>query len=318
MSGTERNLPTVVCIVGPTASGKTEMSIRVAERCGCEIVSADSMQLYRGMDIGTAKPTEKEMRGIRHWMLDVAEPTENMTVVRYAEMARRCCDDIIARGKLPLIVGGTGQYVNAVIRDENFAPSPENSELRERLAEFAKTHGAEALHDRLKKADPESAARIHCNNVKRVVRALEIIELTGKTLSGVYAEQEPPKDVYDAVMVGLEPTPRELLYSRIDRRVGVMLEAGLLEETERLMKAGFSETSFQAIAYKELIPVIRGEESLESAAETIRRRSRNYAKRQLTWFRADKRIKMLTYRNADEYALCAEEICSMIKQKTGR
>ena len=310
-------LSPVVCIVGPTASGKTEASIRVAERFNCEVVSADSMQVYRGMDIGTAKPTLEERRGIPHWMFDVALPGENMSVVKYAESARRCCDDILGRGKLPLIVGGTGQYVNAVIRDENFAPEPQNGEIREKYEKIARECGADALHRILEEKDPESALRIHANNVKRVVRALEIIELTGKKLGEVYAEQPAPKDVYDAVMVCLCPEPRELLYSRIDRRVGVMLEDGLMEETMELVRNGFSQTSIQAIGYKELFPVISGEKSLEEAAEDIRRRSRNYAKRQLTWFRADKRIEMLTYRDSAEYDACVDRICQMIKEKTG-
>ena len=314
----EKNmLSPVVCIVGATASGKTEASIRVAERFDCEVVSADSMQVYKGMDIGTAKPSEAERRGIAHWMFDVALPGENMSVVKYAEKARLCCDDIIGRGKLPLIVGGTGQYVNAVIRDENFAPEPEDNAIREKYEQFAFAHGAEALHSLLKEKDPESAQRIHANNVKRVVRALEIISLTGKTLGEVYAEQPAPKDVYDAVMVCLCPEPRELLYSRIDRRVDVMLEDGLMEETLRLAKMGFSQTSIQAIGYKELFPVISGEKSLAEAADDIRRRSRNYAKRQLTWFRADRRIEMLTYKNAEEYDMCVDRICELIKEKTG-
>ena len=317
MTGNKTKIPFAVCIVGPTASGKTEASIRVAERFDCEIVSADSMQVYRGMDIGTAKPTLEERRGIPHWMFDVCEPGENMSVVKYAEMARRCCDDIIMRGKLPLIVGGTGQYVNAVIRDENFAPDPKDSGLRREYEAYAEKNGNEALHRILLEKDPESAERIHANNVKRVVRALEIIALTGKTLGQVYAEQPAPREVYDALMVCLSPEPRELLYSRIDRRVDLMMEAGLLEEAEQLIRSGLSSTSLQAIGYKELLPVISGDQDPDLAADEIRKRSRNYAKRQLTWFRGDRRIHMLTYRNAEEYDLCVDRICSMIKEKTG-
>ena len=317
MSMEKKELSPVVCIVGPTASGKTEASIRVAERFNCEIVSADSMQVYKGMDIGTAKPTLEERRGIPHWMFDVCMPGENMSVVKYAEMARKCCDDILARGKLPLIVGGTGQYVNAVIRDENFAPEPENGDIRQKYENIALSCGAEALHKILDEKDHESAGRIHANNVKRVVRALEIIEITGKTLSEVYAEQPAPQDVYQPIMVCLCPEPRELLYSRIDRRVDVMLSDGLMEEAIELAKSGFSQTSIQAIGYKELFPVISGEKSLSDAADDIRRRSRNYAKRQLTWFRADKRIEMLTYSNSEEYGLCVDRICKLIEEKTG-
>ena len=314
----EKNvLPPVVCIVGPTASGKTEASIRVAERFDCEIVSADSMQVYKGMDIGTAKPSLEERRGVPHWMFDVCLPGENMSVVKYASLARRCCDDILARGKLPLVVGGTGQYVNAVIRDENFAPEPKDGELRAKFEKIAAEQGPEALHRILEERDPESADRIHANNVKRVVRALEIISLTGKTLNRVYAEQPEPRDVYDAVMFCLCPEPRELLYSRIDRRVDVMLADGLMDETLELVRGGFSETSIQAIGYKELFPVIAGEMSLDAAADDIRRRSRNYAKRQLTWFRADKRIRMLTYSNSSEYDRCVDRICQTIEEKTG-
>ncbi|MBR6771848.1 MAG: tRNA (adenosine(37)-N6)-dimethylallyltransferase MiaA [Clostridia bacterium] len=310
-------LPPVICIVGPTASGKTEASVRVAEKFDCEIVSADSMQVYKGMDIGTAKPDLAERRGIPHWMFDVCLPGESMSVVKYARMARRCCDDIIARGKLPLIVGGTGQYVNAVIRDENFAPEPQSAEIRRKYEDIARCRGADELHRILAQKDPESALRIHANNVKRVVRALEIIELTGKTVGEVYAMQPAPREVYDAVMVCLCPEPRELLYSRIDRRVDVMLADGLMDEVLALAENGFSETSIQAIGYKELFPVIEGVKSLSEAADDIRRRSRNYAKRQLTWFRADSRIEMLTYSDSEGYGLCVERICQLIEEKTG-
>ena len=310
-------LPPVVCIVGPTASGKTSASIAVAKRFDCEIVSADSMQLYRGMDVGTAKPTEAEREGIPHWMFDVADPEESMSVVKYAGMARACCDGILSRGRLPLIVGGTGQYVNAVIRDENFAPEPASEDIRREFEAFAAEFGNEALHGLLREKDPESADRIHANNVKRVVRALEIITLTGKTLGQVYAEQEPPRDVYDALMFCLCPEPRELLYSRIDRRVEIMLENGLMDEVRALSSRQLSPTSLQAIGYKELFPVLSGECGLEAAAEDICRRTRNYAKRQLTWFRADKRIEFLTYRTGEEYCLAIERICQKIKEKTG-
>ncbi len=313
----DKVLSPVFCIVGPTASGKTEASIRVSQVFDCEIVSADSMQVYRGMDIGTAKPSMEERRGIPHWMFDVAEPGENMSVVKYAELARACCRDILSRGKLPLIVGGTGLYVNAVIRDENFAPEPQNGEIRAKYEAVARDEGCEALHKLLCQYDPESGARIHANNVKRVVRALEIIELTGKTLGQVYAEQKPPQDIFDAELFCLTPEPRELLYSRIDRRVDIMLRDGLMAETERLYAAGFSDTSIQAIGYKELFPVILGQKPLEEAADDIRRRSRNYAKRQLTWFRGDQRIKMLVYHSPEEYDLAIEQICWEIEKKTG-
>ena len=310
-------LAPVVCIVGPTASGKTAASIAVAKRFECEIVSADSLQVYRGMDIGTAKPTVEEREGIPHWMFDVADPEESMSVVKYARMARECCGGILSRGKLPLIVGGTGQYVNAVIRDENFAPEPASEDIRRGLEAFARENGNEALHALLREKDPESAGRIHANNVKRVVRALEIITLTGKTLGQVYAEQEPPREVYDAMMFCLCPEPRELLYSRIDRRVDIMLRDGLLEEVKSLAGRELSPTSLQAIGYKELFPVLSGEAELCAAADDIRRRSRNYAKRQLTWFRADDRIEFLTYRNGEEYSAAIDRICRKIKEKTG-
>lgn len=317
MSMEKRALPAAVCIVGPTASGKTSAAIEVAKRFHCEIVSADSMQVYRGMDVGTAKPTEAEREGIPHWMFDVCEPGESMSVVKYAELARRCCDDILSRGKLPVIAGGTGQYVNALIRNENFAPEPSDGSIRSELEAYAAERGNLALHGLLREKDPESAERIHANNVKRVVRALEIISLTGKTLSEVYAEQKPPEDVYSALMFCLCPEPRELLYSRIDRRVDVMLENGLLREVEGLRAAGFSETSLQAIGYKELFDVLDGKTELSVAADEIRRRSRNYAKRQLTWFRGDGRIEFLPYRNGDEFSAAVDRICFRIEEKTG-
>ena len=310
-------LPPVVCIVGPTASGKTAAALRLAERFRIEVVSADSMQLYRGMDVGTAKPTAEERRRVPHHMIDVCDPSESMSVVRYAEMARRAVREIHGRGALPVIVGGTGQYVNAVIRDENFAPAPEDGALRQALEDYAREAGAEALHARLREKDPDSAARIHPNNVKRVVRALEIIELTGSPLGAVYAGQPRPRDVFRALMVGLEPVPRAFLYARIDARVDEMLAGGLVEEARALFARGFSETSLQAIAYKELLPFLSGERPLAETADELRRRTRNYAKRQLTWFRNDGRVRMLTYADAAGYEECLQSIGEMVGSFTG-
>ena len=292
----------IVVICGPTASGKTALSIALAKAFDGEVVSADSMQIYRRMDIGTAKPTKQEMDGVPHHMLDVAEPGEAYSVSRYVEEATACVEDILARGKLPIVCGGTGLYIDGLIRGTDYQPAGTDNGIREQLEGEWEAQGAEEMMARLAAVDPDSAARLHLSDKRRILRALEVYLATGETITvhNARTKEIPPR--YEAVMIGLNTEPRQILYDRIDRRVGVMLEQGLLQEVQSLLEDGLLEgTAAQAIGYKELLAYFRGEMTLETAADLIRQKSRNYAKRQLTWFRRDERVKWIVY-NAPEAA----------------
>ncbi len=294
-------VPRILCIVGPTASGKSALSVAAAREMNGEIVSMDSMQVYREMNIGTAKPTEGEMGGIPHHLIDVADPKEPFSAADYVTMAQDAIRDICARKKLPILCGGTGLYLDALLRG-GFEETASDPALREALFAYAEQNGIHALHERLRAVDPESAQAIHENNVKRVVRALEIYETTGLTKSEFdrrSREQSPP---YDATVIGLSYPDRDLLYRRIEARVEQMLSNGLLEETQRLAEAGVFEcnsTAAQAIGYKELLPYLCGEEPLSAARERLIIATRHYAKRQLTWFRAKPYVKWLDMTDAD-------------------
>ena len=292
----------IVVICGPTASGKTALSIALAKAFDGEVVSADSMQIYRRMDIGTAKPTKQEMDGVPHHMLDVAEPGEAYSVSRYVEEATACVEDILARGKLPIICGGTGLYIDGLIRGTDYQPAGTDNGIREQLDGEWEVQGAEEMMARLAAVDPDSAARLHLSDKRRILRALEVYIATGETITVHNARTKAIPPRYEAVMIGLNTEPRQILYDRIDRRVGVMLEQGLLQEVQSLLEDGLLDgTAAQAIGYKELLAYFRGEMTLETAADLIRQKSRNYAKRQLTWFRRDERVKWIVY-NAPEAA----------------
>ena len=292
----------IVVICGPTASGKTALSIALAKAFNGEVVSADSMQIYRRMDIGTAKPTKQEMDGVPHHMLDVAEPGEAYSVSRYVEEATACVEDILSRGKLPVICGGTGLYIDGLIRGTDYQPAGTDNGIREQLEEEWEAQGAEEMMARLAAVDPDSAARLHLSDKRRILRALEVYLATGETITAHNARTKAIPPRYEAVMIGLNTEPRQILYDRIDRRVGVMLEQGLLQEVQSLLEDGLLDgTAAQAIGYKELLAYFRGEMTLEAAADLIRQKSRNYAKRQLTWFRRDERVKWIVY-NAPEAA----------------
>lgn len=279
----------ILAIVGPTAGGKTALSVALAKRAGGEVISCDSMQIYRGMDIGTAKPTEEEKRGVPHHLLDIAVPEEAFSVCDYVSAATAAADDILSRGKLPVFCGGTGLYLDAFLRG-GVADSPAGDPaLRAALAEGASADGGAALFEELRRCDPESAAAIHPNNLRRVIRAVEIYRLTGvpKSEWDRRSRTLPPR--YDAVVLGLCYRDRALLRARISARVDEMLAAGLAEETRRLWEAGVFEkspTAAAAIGYKELLPYLRGECTLAAAAETLKTATAQYAKRQMTWFAA--------------------------------
>ena len=279
-------MPPIITIAGPTASGKTAMSIQLAKEIDGEIVSCDSMQVYKDMDIGTAKPTLEEQAGIPHHMLSVAEPWEDFSVSRYCAMADPIVEDILRRGKSPIIVGGTGLYMDALIRGNAFAPCPSTGR-REELEALAASQGIEAVIERLRAVDPESAARLHPSDQKRIIRAMEVYLETGMTITehNRKTQEIPPK--YHPIRFALTDRQRQTLYDRIDRRVDTMVEAGLIEEIQGLLAWWIPEkcTAMQAIGYKEFVAALHGACSLEEAAGQVKQSSRRYAKRQLTWFR---------------------------------
>ncbi len=285
----------LICIVGPTASGKTALSIELAKELGGEIISADSMQIYKGMDIGTAKPTESERDGILHHMIDIISPAESYSAARYVADATCVVEEIVSRGRAPIVVGGTGLYIDSLVRGTEFAAFEEDLEYRNELFAIFERDGAEVLHGMLREVDPERAKSVHPNNVKRVIRALEVYKATNNTISEHDLESQKKDSKYDAVYIGLMFSNREELYRRIEARVDKMMEDGLLFEVERLLKSGVAEnaTSLQAIGYKELIPVCLGEKSLTDAVAELKGATRRYAKRQMTWFRRNERINWI-------------------------
>ena len=284
----------IICIAGPTASGKTALAATLAKELNGEVVSCDSMQVYRRMDIGTAKPTLEEMQGIPHHMIDVAEPWEDFSVSRYCEMAAPIVDDIISRGKTAVIAGGTGLYMDALIRGNAFAPFPATG-VRERLEAQADAEGMEAMLSRLRAVDPDAAQRLHLSDRKRILRALEVYLETGETITEHNRKTQAVPPRYSPIWLGLDFARRGELYRRIDLRVGLMLEQGLVEEIRGLLADDIPEraTAMQAIGYKEFVDALDGRCTIEEAADQVRQSSRRYAKRQLTWFRRNKAIHWL-------------------------
>ena len=273
-------------IGGPTASGKTALSVALARRFGGEILSADSMQIYKGMDIGTAKATPQEREGVPHHLLDILAPEEAFSVADYVERASACIRAVTERGCLPFVVGGTGLYISSLVEGLTFAEQPQTAAIRTRLEERAKLEGQQALHAELAAIDPKAAASIHPNNLGRVIRALELYQATGRTMSEQKALSRPAEKPYDALCLCLGGGERALLYERIDRRVDDMLSRGLLEEARWVYDHREScRTAAQAIGYKEFFPYFEGSCTLEEAAQRLKQASRNYAKRQLTWFK---------------------------------
>ena len=280
-------MATVLCVVGPTATGKTKMGVALAKRFDGEVVSVDSMQLYRGMAIGTAAPTREEMEGIPHHMVAVADPAESWSAARYVNAADACVQDILRRGKLPVLVGGTGLYLDALIRGTDFAAGSQGTELRQQLQRRARQEGTETLLEELRRIDPAAAQKLHLRDEKRIIRALEVWYETGCTITehDRQERQRPPK--YDALYIGLDFLDRQDLRDRIDRRVDTMVEQGLLEEVETLLASGLPRdaTALQAIGYKQFLAVAEGTATRQEAIEEVKLRSRQYAKRQLTWLR---------------------------------
>ena len=280
----------ILVIVGPTASGKTRLAVELAKAHNGEVVSADSMQIYRRMDIGTAKPTAEEMGGVPHHMIDVAGPEEDFSVARYVEMASVCVDGILARGKLPIVAGGTGLYVDSLLSGRTFAAFSPDSPLRQELETELAERGGEAMLAELAQVDPESAARLHPNDHKRIVRALEVYRSTGKTISEHNRETQALPPRYEALTIGLNFRDRADLWARIDARVDQMAETGLEEEVRSLLASGLPRTctAMQAIGYKEFVAAVEGEMTWQEAQELVKLRSRQYAKRQITWFKRNR------------------------------
>ena len=313
----------ILAVVGPTASGKTAISVELARRLGGEVVSCDSMQVYRRMNVGTAKPTEEEKQGVEHHLMDVVEPDAPFSCAEYVTAAGNAVRDISARGKLPILCGGTGLYLDRFLCGE-MEETHADETLRASLFAFAESEGVEALHARLREVDPESAEAIHPNNVKRVVRALEIYEQTGIPKSEFDRRSQAGESPYDALVIGLHYPRREVLYERINRRVDIMLADGLLDETKQLLNEGVFEvnlTAAQAIGYKELLGYLNGSETLAEATENLKTATRRYAKRQLTWFGAKPYVvwvemeKEGALRSLDD--VC-NEIISLFQKEEGR
>ena len=281
----------LIILTGPTAVGKTKASIGLAKALNGEIISADSMQVYKYMDIGSAKIRPEEMDGIKHYMIDELEPDEEFHVVRFQQMAKAAMEEIYAKGKVPIVVGGTGFYIQALLYDIDFSENEEDTAYREELEKIAEEKGAEYLHDMLREIDPESADVIHANNVKRVIRALEFYKLTGQKISKHNEKERAKESPYEFCYFVLNDD-RQLLYDRIDLRIDKMIEDGLLEEVSALKNKGYTKdmVSMQGLGYKEILDYLNGECSLEEAIYVLKRDTRHFAKRQLTWFRRERDV----------------------------
>lgn len=304
----------IVIIAGPTASGKSLIGIEVSKRLNGEIISADSMQIYKNMDIGTAKITYEEMQGIPHHLIDVVYPNEEFSVAMYKKMAEHLINDIDSRGNLPVIVGGTGLYINSLTYELDFTEAVEDKEYRNYLQNLADEKGNEYVHNMLKEVNVEVAARIHPNNLKKVIRALEVTKLTGKTIDDYQLKQESKE--YNIAYIGLN-MDRKTLYDRINLRVDKMFDMGLVDEVKKLKESGYNKNmpSMLAIGYKEVFDYLEGIYSLEEAKEIIKQNSRRYAKRQLTWFRRDERIHWI---NVDEFSSLDQIIKNIISFIEGK
>ena len=293
----------VICVAGPTATGKTKMGVALAKRFGGEVVSVDSMQIYRGMTIGTAAPTAEEMEGIPHHMVAIADPAESWSVARFTQQADGCIQDILSRGKRPVLVGGTGLYLDSILSGRTFAAGHSGGEVRKALQAELAQGGIEPLYRQLQEIDPPAAARLHLSDEKRILRALEVYRETGETITAHDARTrlQPPK--YRASTIGLTFRDRADLYDRIDRRVDVMVERGLLQEVEALLQSGLPEcaTALQAIGYKQFLSVYRGDATARDAVAEVKLCSRQYAKRQLTWLRRKEDIHWILWEKTPDF-----------------
>lgn len=288
-----KNKPFVLAVVGPTASGKTSLGVELAKEYYGEIISADSMQIYKGMDIASAKPTVEEMQGVPHHLIDFLDRGTAFSAADYVKLANEKIIEIIGRGKLPIIVGGTGLYISSLLENIKFSDGGCDEKYRAKLYQFADENGNEALYNKLVEADSEAALSIHPNNLVRVVRALEVCHVTGRRFSELKNESRLEESPYDSLIIGLDYAERQVLYHRINLRVDEMVRCGLIKEAHDLWEQSGMKTAANAIGYKELIPYFQGESSAEECIDKIKQETRHYAKRQLTWFRKNKRIQWI-------------------------
>lgn len=307
----ESKIP-LIAIVGPTASGKTSLAVEICKRINGEAVSCDSMQIYEGMDIATAKPTDEEMQGIPHHLIGFAKPDEVYSVAKYCESAKAIIEDINSRGKRAVLVGGTGLYYSSLVDNVEFLPEETDFAYREELKKRAETEGAQALLDELASVDPEAASRLHVNNLGRIIRALEIYRTTGKTITMQNEASKLNPSPFEVVAVCLDARDRQFLYDRINLRVDLMLEAGLLEEARAFYDNPLGRTAKQAIGYKELNPYFAGEKTLDECIDNLKMQTRRYAKRQLTWFRRDERINFVFIDDYPDLDALADSVMKII------
>ncbi len=305
----------IIVVSGPTASGKTALAVELAKKYGGEVISADSMQIYTDMDVASAKATVEEQQGIPHHMMDFLDPSESFSVVDWVKMAGGCAEDIISRGKIPVICGGTGLYISSFVDNLQFDDSECDYGFRDEMRKFAEENGAEALLEKLRKVDPETASELHANNVSRVIRALEVYKTTGHTIAEAKRASRNAPSPYEFILLTLDFEKREQLHERINRRVELMLQNGLVQEARTCFDQPERPTAAQAIGCKELYPYFRGERTLEECVEELKLRTRQYAKRQLTWFRRDRRFHRIVICPGDGLAEAVEKASEIIDGK---
>lgn len=304
----------VIAVVGPTASGKTDLAVQLALRYNGEVVSADSMQIYKGMDIATAKPTKEEMQGVAHHLIDFVDPCEKYNVARYIADAKQVIDKLHSRGKLPVICGGTGLYVDSLLNNVIFEDEPDNAAIREQLTERLREEGAEKLLNELAAIDPDAARNLHPNNAGRIVRALEVYYLTGETATQRRLRSVSQQSIYNVLYLAISFADREFLYERINKRVDLMMQLGLEEEARKFLSDKDTDTAAQAIGYKELAGWFDGIVSREEAIENLKRETRRYAKRQITWFKRNNNIHYIERNRADTSASLAQKAFACVEE----
>ncbi len=305
----------IIVVSGPTASGKTALAVELAKKYGGEVISADSMQIYTDMDVASAKATVEEQQGIPHHMMDFLDPSESFSVADWVKMAGECAEDIISRGKIPVICGGTGLYISSFVDNLQFDDSECDYGFRDEMRKFAVENGAEALLEKLREVDPETASELHANNVSRVIRALEVYKTTGHTIAEAKRASRNAPSPYEFILLTLDFEQREQLHERINRRVELMLQNGLVQEARTCFDQPERPTAAQAIGCKELYPYFRGERTLEECVEELKLRTRQYAKRQLTWFRRDSRFHRIVICPGDGLAEAVEKASEIIDGK---
>ena len=308
----------IIVIVGPTAVGKTYISVELAKKLNTEIISADSMQIYKGMNIGTAKITEEEKQGIIHHMIDIISPDEEYSVSEFKYDAEKIIDRLLSENRIPIIVGGSGLYVNSLIYDLDFGNTKSNKKLREYYTYYYKEHGEDALYDKLLKIDPVAAEKIHKNNIKRIIRALEVYDITGVKFSELNTDIRKKSNKYDCILIGLS-MERKVLYERINQRVDEMLSNGLVDEVSSLIKKGYGKNlvSMRGIGYKEIIEYLEGNTDYEEAVNTLKQNTRRFAKRQYTWFLKDENVKWFSMDNPSEIDKTLDSIVEYISTRIG-